>query len=95
MKMFLGMIFLSATAHAALPPYYQSAREIEMILKSRAVAEAMHSVSPIQEIKRTEQGYTVSVDGCFVAVKVKYLPNTNIGPAKFEIEVVDSGCRKQ
>ncbi|MBI3544532.1 MAG: hypothetical protein HY075_14770 [Deltaproteobacteria bacterium] len=87
--------FLAAPAWAALPPYWQSAREIEAILKNEAVQQALQSVSPIRELARTEQGYKLTLqDGCYALVRVGYLKNPMPGPAKFELKVLEAGCKR-
>lgn len=92
----VSLMLLNATAAlGALPPFWQSVREIEALLKNRELYTRLHSVAPIKDIQQTDEGYKLTTrDGCFVVAKVKYLPTEMVGAAKFELEIVDSGCKK-
>lgn len=86
-------ILLSATllftqiSAAALPPYYNSAREIKAILDSEQVYRQLGIVRSIDSITRYENGYSVSAGDCAVNVGVKYLPTRMIGAGQFELQV--------
>lgn len=85
----------TSAAHAALPPYYQSVREIQAILENREIAAKLGSGRAITSIAAHDRGFTVIAGECGLDVEVRYLPPENppvIGPVRFEIRPGQVNC---
>lgn len=81
-------------AEAALPPYWQSAREIETILGDQRVHDAFKYEEPILSISTTgNQVYEIKTPRCALDVKVVYQPTNIAGPAGFTIEIGQAVCQ--
>ena len=92
----LALLTIASPARAALAPFWQSVREIETMIKDHNLTERLRSVASIREIRKTTEGYRLTTeDGCFIAVRVKYLPTQRLGADKFELVLVDSGCKRK
>lgn len=78
-------------AWAALPPFWQSSREIQAVTGSQDVAAALKQ-APIERIERAQGGYRVSSQTCSVLVKVIYEKSTMPGPQKFRIQPGKAEC---
>ena len=87
MKIF-SLIFFAATGFAALPPLYQSTREIQALLTDSQLGENLGSGEMIEKIIRIEDGYLVITPKYKMIVNVHYQANAKnfVGPAKFELE---------
>lgn len=92
---FLGLFSFSLTAQAALPPYYQSVRELKTLLELSELGEKFGSGREIRSIVRTEEGYLVSSQDCQLPIDIKYLPLSGgmVGPARFKFTVGELSCR--
>ncbi len=92
--LFLLLTLTSLTTFAALPPYYQSAREINAILNCQTVAQKLGAGSQIKSIQHVEKddSYIVRSGLCEVVVQVRYQPVHIPGPAKFVLETSDVKC---
>ena len=84
-------------AFAALPPYYQRAREIQAILDSDAVREKLKQ-APIDSITSIDTDvYDVAGGACDVEVTIVDVPPEPgkpqmVGPRKFTLDVGDADC---
>lgn len=90
----LVLATMIAPALAALPPYYQRQAELQRILGSGAVQEALKS-APIDAIERTGgDEYRVHGGKCAVIVRIKGLPLPAgmVGPRRFELDVGKADC---
>lgn len=89
--MVCAALVFSSASFAALPPLYQSQRELMSVLQNNEVLEKLGSGSPIDGIIRNEKGYSVLSKGCTLQVDVIYLPLPDgmVGPAKYKLEVAD------
>jgi hypothetical protein len=87
MKKWLFCAVLSYGAlHAALPPFYQSLREMEAVLTDPRLHELLGSAEMIQQVSKTDEGYLVLTQNYLVRVDLRYLPAKMLGPAHFELE---------
>lgn len=86
----LALLAASSSAFAALPPFYQSKKEIIRLIQNPNVHRAFGSAHPIKGIVRTESGYEIRTSGgCYLEAKIKYMPREMPGPAIFEFEVAE------
>jgi hypothetical protein len=94
----LGVIALgltAATAWAALPPYWQSAREIQAILDDARVHDALKYQEPILSIETTgDDVYVLSTERCRVTITIVDKPQAEaiVGPRQFDLEVGEAQC---
>ena len=88
----LASFLVSGSAFAALPPFYQTAREMKEVLSNQDVAAKLGVGNQITSIYRVEHGYIVSTSQCALPVTVNYLPSTVPGPALFELVVGEANC---
>ena len=88
----IALSAMAVPALAALPPFWQSSREIQAVTGSKEVAEALKQ-APIERIERAQGGYRVSSQACSVLVKVIYEKSTMPGPQKFQIQPGKAECR--
>ncbi|MBN1914940.1 MAG: hypothetical protein JW769_03520 [Parachlamydiales bacterium] len=88
-KLFLMMILSSSAVFAALPPFYQSSKEIMAILSSEELHNALGSGEIIQKITRNSRGYTVISGRYCIEVDVEYIPREMIGPVAFDLHFHD------
>jgi hypothetical protein len=88
--------FDSKVCFAALPPYYESSKEITAILNDPLVTEKITSGRPITSITRTETGYTMVARECSLEIKLNYLPQKDgmVGPVNFEIKPGELKCQE-
>jgi hypothetical protein len=95
-SLFCLAIVCCTSVLAALPPYYQTSKEIITILNNKEVSEKIGSGRPIHSIVHTDSGYLIQAGECSLAVKVTYSPRPNgmVGPAVFEIHVDQLECKK-
>ena len=89
-------IALPLIAQAALPPQYQRQRELEAVIASPEVEEALKS-RPIDSVSTTgDDVYTVTAGPCTVTVLIvtdaASKPAGWAGPRQFELEVGDPTC---
>jgi hypothetical protein len=94
-----AVMISASAAQAALPPYWQSAKEIEAILQDQRVHDAFKYEEPIVSIKLQEptadrtRVYAIGTARCSVLVTLTYKPTTTIGPADFDIEIGKATCQ--
>lgn len=74
---------------AALPPFYQSKKEIEAILSSQEIPKYIPSGDLIIQISKTDDGYLIITNHRVVAVSIHYLKEKHLGPGRFHIEFHD------
>ena len=94
------LVCLGATgAEAALPPYWQSAREIEAILADPAVHDALKYEEPILSISTTgDDVYTLKTERCSLTITIVDTPSDPakpmmVGPRQFGIEIGAADCQ--
>ena len=71
---------------AALPPLYQSTRELQALLSDPRLSSSLGGAEPIVEIVRTENGYEVHTLNYRLEVDRIYLQQPTPGPARFQFE---------
>ncbi len=82
-------------AGAALPPYWQRAREIERIVGDQDISQALKS-SPIVSIVVTgDDVYEVQSATCRLTVTIVDAPQdeTIVGPRQFDLEIGEPQCQ--
>ncbi len=85
----------AGTALAALPPYWQSAREIGAIVEDPAVHDALKYEEPILSITTSgDDVYLLKTERCTVTVTIVDKPDAEpvMGPRQFALEVGDAQC---
>lgn len=89
----LALSLVSAgSALAALPPYYDSGRQLDVILSSGEVADAVR-IAPIEGLDRLEESaggaiqWRVRTRDCAVTVEIKAipLPQGMVGAVNYEV----------
>ncbi len=86
MKKFLLLaLVLSGSVYAALPPFAQSAREIDAIVTDPDLYELLGSAEMIEQIIKTDGGFAVISTHYYLRVDVEYLPSRLVGPASFQL----------
>lgn len=83
MATIIGFSTLTSSLSAALPPLYATLSEYKSLLRNPELAEKIGSGEPIQEIKRTDNGFLVTTNKHNLNVDIVYEPQDNPGPAKF------------
>lgn len=86
MKYLLISLVFFQSAHAALPPLWQSTKEIKAILDDPQFGSSLQSGEEIQKIKRTEGGWLIVTNKNHLLVKVIPKPQANPGPKNFALE---------
>lgn len=91
------VLVMAGAAQAALPPYYQRAREIEAIVNSADVANKLGK-APIDQIERpSEDLYRVRAGSCTLEVRVVDDTGSKepgwAGPRRFKLDVGKPACR--
>jgi hypothetical protein len=82
-------------AVAALPPYWQSAREISAIVNDARVHEALKYEEPILSITTTgDDVYELKTPRCTLRITIvdKPLAEGMVGPRQFDLEVGEADC---
>ena len=70
-----------------LPPFFESAREIQSLISHPRTAQLMGTSEPIMDIERTENGYVVRSRTLEMEVAIHYGGDQRmIGPAQFQFE---------
>ena len=85
-KIIFLFLFISTMSFAALPPFYQSSKEIKAILNSPDLHEKLGSGQYILDIIKTRSGWMIITPKYRLPIEVKYIPQERIGPAEFELE---------
>lgn len=92
------VILGAAGAEAALPPYWQSAREIEAILADPAVHDAIKYEEPILSISTTGNDiYTLKTARCSIEITIVDTPPDPskpmmVGPRQFSLSIGTADC---
>jgi len=81
----VGMLISATSLDALLPPLYQSANEIQVLLRSENLGQFLHSGEQIVEIAKVDGGYRIYTLDHTLEASVVYKPNERPGPAKFDI----------
>jgi hypothetical protein len=92
----LTVAAISTPALAALPPYWQSAREISTIVNDPRVHDALKYEEPIVSITTGgDDVYEVKTARCTLLVTIVDVPQAEpmMGPRNFDIEVGDADCQ--
>lgn len=82
----LALVCVEHQLFAALPPLYQSKKEIEAILADPQFGERLSSGDRIEEITKTTSGYLIVTNHRILQVDVHYKGGKHIGPASFTLE---------
>lgn len=83
------------SAAAALPPYWQSAREISAIVNDARVHDALKYEEPILSISTTgDDVYELKTPRCTLRITIvdKPLAEGMVGPRQFDLEVGQADC---
>lgn len=89
------MFALVGAADAALPPYWQSAREIEAILADQRVHDALKYEEPILSISTIGNDvYTLKTPRCSLDIRIVDTPDAEPmpGPRQFQLEIGQADC---
>lgn len=86
----------ASAAWAALPPYWQSAREIEAIVSDSRVHDALKYEEPILSISTTgDDVYELRTERCVLRVTIVDVPGESgvMGPRKFDLDIGAAECQ--
>ncbi|MES2058124.1 MAG: hypothetical protein V4564_19465 [Pseudomonadota bacterium] len=94
-RMSVALLFMiPIAAQAALPPYWQRAREIGAILESQDVARELRD-APIDSVKYVaDDSYQASSGRCSVNVRVVGKARDFPGPRLFDLKVGKRRCTR-
>lgn len=87
---FAAAILFTLHVQAALPPLYQGIKEIQAILESAELAQKLPSGDVIEEIKRTDTGFSITTNKRELQVHVTYVKTGKIGPDDFTLRFDES-----
>lgn len=76
----------SSPLEAALPPLYQSIKELYTILQLAELPYYLDDGQPIEAIRRTDNGWAISTKSKEVIAEVVPLPSSGPGPQRFSIK---------
>lgn len=71
---------------AALPPLYQSVKELKAILEDPELANELTSGEVIESIEKNESGYEVRSNRSHLQIDVHYKPQSMPGPVAFDLQ---------
>lgn len=77
--------FVIGQVEAALPPLYQTSKEIVSIMTDDQLGKKLQSGEVIEKIEKNEDGYEISTNKNKVQVKVVYQPAERPGPARYHL----------
>ncbi len=88
----LGLGLAATAAQAALPPYWQSVKEIEAIVNDPAVAHALepNMIDRIETL--SPDHFRVGAGRCHADVRIDTIPRGNPGPRQFRVILTDHRC---
>ena len=92
----VALAAIATPALAALPPYWQSAREISTIVNDPRVHDALKYEEPIVSITTGgDDVYEVKTARCTLLVTIVDVPQDKpmMGPRQFDIEVGQADCQ--
>lgn len=84
-RLIIIFILLSSFQFAALPPLFQSTKELSSILNDKALQQKLGSSETIDSIIRSENGWTIITKNYYLKVDVEYLPQQMPGPAIYKL----------
>ena len=84
-RIFLAACILPNLAFCALAPLAQSVREITAILSYPSLEDHLSVSSPIEDIKKVDEGYLIVTKAQALKVKVQYDERKRIGAKKFTL----------
>jgi hypothetical protein len=89
-----GLLALNVTsAHALMPPFWQSGAEIKAIVDSKQVHDALKYEEPITSVTATgDHTYELKTPRCSVTIKIVEQPG-GPGPEKFDLSVGTATCQ--
>ena len=90
-SLFITLI-LSTASYAAMPPFFQSSREINAILANTEVQQKLGTGRNIHSIVHEGNNYSIIARECGLTVTVVYIPTTIPGPAQFKLKVGQVNC---
>ena len=82
----LTLLLAHTSLSAALPPAWQHVAEVKAILNDPQLKYLLTSGDLIQEIKKSEDGWTIITNHHELHARVVYKQQSMPGPAKFIIE---------
>ncbi len=91
-----GGVAAASSASAALPPYWQSAKEIAAIVNDQRVHDALKYEEPILSISTTGNDiYELKTKRCSLTVTIVDKPSDSqvMGPRQFDVEVGQADCQ--
>ena len=87
-------ILTAGSAHALLPPYWQSAAEIKAIIEDQRVHDALKYEEPITSVSVTgDHTYELKTPRCSLPIKIVEKPASGPGPAQFELSIGTATCQ--
>ncbi|MGE3757897.1 MAG: hypothetical protein AB7H97_09075 [Pseudobdellovibrionaceae bacterium] len=94
-------VLMSASAHAAVSPYWNQVNKLQIVIGSSELAEQAASVADsiksVSEVKPNVFAVQFDKYSCVMMVTLKVVPPRGgmIGPAQYEIaSVVPNGCER-
>jgi hypothetical protein len=91
-----GCVAAASSASAALPPYWQSAKQIAAIVNDQQVHDALKYEEPILSISTTGNDiYELKTERCTLTVTIVDKPSNSgmVGPQQFDVEVGQADCQ--
>jgi hypothetical protein len=89
-------LLVPSIANAALPPFWQSAKEIAAIVSDQRVHDALKYEEPILSVSVTAPDtYVVRTERCTLTVKIIDKPAKPgvVGPRRFDLAVGEATCQ--
>ena len=84
--LFLTVLSLNSSIHAALPPVFQSATDYRAILESEELYSYLDSFDTIQKIERLDEDlYQLETENKNILIEVIDIENDVIGPRQFKL----------
>ncbi len=90
-----GVLLVPVGARAALPPYWQSAREITAIVNDGRVHDALKYEEPILSVGvSAPDTYQLRTERCTLPVRIVDKPAKPglMGPRQFDLDVGEADC---
>lgn len=93
----MGLLLISNTLLAALPPAAESLRRLKFIIESKEVYEQLESADWVKSISQTEQGYVLLTQKCQLFVEVVPIEKQPshprlIGPLPLMVKIQKKEC---
>ncbi len=82
----ITILLSNASLQAILPPLYQNIAEIEAIFKDPHLTDYLSSADVIKRIEKNDDVYEITTNKHHLSASIKFLPQTQPGPAKFKVE---------